>query len=83
MTIFLWFLLGLWVGGSLGFLAFACLQVSRDGEQSADAVAIRGMDRRISPRYRPVQTDPFALDGPFGARPRRAERAKSDSIWPG
>ena len=50
VTAFLWFLLGLWVGGSLGFLVFACLQVSRDGERSADAGAIRGMERRISPR---------------------------------
>ena len=38
MTIFLWFLLGLWVGASLGFLVFACLQVLRDGERAADVM---------------------------------------------
>ena len=61
MTVFLWFLLGLWVGGSLGFLAFACLQVSRDGERAADAMPatpIRGSERRISDRR--LQMDPFS-----------------------
>ena len=57
MTVFLWFLLGLWVGGSLGFLVFAGLQVSRDGERVADAGAIRGLERRASLHDRRMQTE--------------------------
>ena len=61
MTVFLWFLLGLWVGGSLGFLLFASLQVSLDGERVADAMpatAVRGSERRM--RDRRLQMDLFA-----------------------
>jgi len=36
MTAFLWFLVGLWVGVGVGFLLFACLQVSRDAERVAE-----------------------------------------------
>ena len=61
MTVFLWFVLGLWVGGSLGFLLSASLQVSRDGERVADAMsatAIRCSERRM--RDRRLQMDLFA-----------------------
>ena len=45
MSALLWFLLGLWVGGTAGFLLFACLQVSRDAERAGD-IALR---RHLSP----------------------------------
>ena len=32
MVDLVWFLLGFWVGGSAGFLLFACVQASRDPE---------------------------------------------------
>jgi hypothetical protein len=37
MASFLWFMFGLWIGGTLGFLLFACLQMSRDASRVADA----------------------------------------------
>ena len=61
MTIFLWFLLGLWVGGTAGLLLFACLQASRYAERAADAMpatAIRNSERRM--RDRSLQMDLFA-----------------------
>ena len=61
MTAFLWFLLGLWVGCSAGFLLFACLQVSRDGERVADAGAIRGRERQGK------SARPANANGPFPA----------------
>ena len=61
MTAFLWFLVGLWVGCSAGFLLFASLQVSRDGERVADEGAIRGRERRVSLHDRRMQTDLFRL----------------------
>jgi hypothetical protein len=30
MGSFLWFMFGLWIGGTVGFVLFACLQMSRD-----------------------------------------------------
>jgi hypothetical protein len=36
MGSFLWFMFGLWVGGAVGFLLFACLQMSRDASRVAD-----------------------------------------------
>ena len=79
MTAFLWFLLGLWVGCSAGFLLFACLQVSRDGERVADAGAIRGLERRGDLHDRRLQTDLF----PLAARRRHVGPAKSDYLRPG
>ena len=38
MAAFLWFLLGLWIGGSGGFMLFAWLQTSRDSAQASDAL---------------------------------------------
>jgi hypothetical protein len=37
MSNFLWFMFGLWIGGTLGFLLFAFLQMSRDASRVADA----------------------------------------------
>ena len=62
MTAFLWFLVGLWVGCSAGFLLFASLQVSRDGERVADAGTIPGLERRVSLPDRRRQADLFALN---------------------
>lgn len=36
MSAFLWFMLGLSLGSCVGFLLFACLQVSRDTAQLAE-----------------------------------------------
>ena len=36
MSAFLWFMLGLSIGSCVGFLLFACLQVSRDSAQWAE-----------------------------------------------
>jgi len=40
MVDLLWFLVGFWVGGSAGFLLFACVQASRDADQVADATPL-------------------------------------------
>jgi hypothetical protein len=40
MVDLLWFLLGFWIGGSAGFLLFACVQASRDADQVADATPL-------------------------------------------
>ena len=72
MTVFLGFVLGLWVGCSLGFLLFACVQVSRDDERAGDemsATAIPGSDRRMRERRR--QSGLFAP----GARKAHAHSA--------
>ena len=76
MTAFLWFLVGLWVGCSAGFLLFASLQVSRDGERVAAEGAIRGRERRVSLHDRRLQTDLFPLDA-------RRHPTKSDYLRPG
>ena len=41
MTATFWFLLGLWVGCSAGFLLSACVSVARDAEQQADSALKR------------------------------------------
>ena len=41
MAALFWFLLGLWVGGTAGFVLFACLQVSRDSERADDTAPRR------------------------------------------
>ncbi len=41
MTATFWFLLGLWVGCSAGFLLSACMSVARDAEQQADSALKR------------------------------------------
>ena len=73
MTPFLWFLVGLWVGCSAGFLLFASLQVSRDGERVADASAIRGLERKGKSARPPKAKDPNA----------RRRPARSDYLRPG
>lgn len=79
MTAFLWFLLGLWVGCSAGFLLFACLQVARDGERATDAGTIPGLERRANLHDRRMQADLFALN----AQRCRAKPAKNDYLRPG
>ena len=54
-----WFLLGLWVGGTAGFLLFACLQVSRDCER---------------PKFAARQSAPFGSEPQFHARNARTTR---------
>jgi hypothetical protein len=77
MTAFLWFLLGLWVGCSAGFLLFACSQVARDGERATGTIP--GLERRVSLHDRRMQTDLFALN----AHRRRAKPARNDYLRPG
>jgi hypothetical protein len=71
MTAFLWFLLGLWVGCSAGFLLFACSQVATG--------TIPCLERRVSLHDRRMQTDLFALN----AHRRRAKPARNDYLRPG
>ena len=62
MSAFLWFMFGLWIGGTVGFLLFACLQMARDASHLADdqwsklewerpTVGVGGSPRR-RPRFR-------------------------------
>jgi len=37
MSSLLWFMFGLWLGGTVGFLLFAFLQMSRDAARMADS----------------------------------------------
>lgn len=37
MSNFLWFMFGIWIGGTAGFLLFAFLQMSRDAARLADS----------------------------------------------
>jgi hypothetical protein len=50
MTATSWFLLGLWVGCSAGFLLSACVSVARDGEQRSDSALkkLRSAARRVA-----------------------------------
>jgi len=41
MTGLLWFLLGVWIGGSAGFLLFAWVQMGRDSERAVDRAWFR------------------------------------------
>ena len=59
MSAFLWFMLGLSIGSCVGFLLFACLQVSRDAARVAEtqwsklgreAKMTTGTDRSLSAR---------------------------------
>ncbi len=62
MSAMFWFLLGLWIGGSAGFLLSAFMSVAGDGERRADAALakLRRAARRIESRDRAVG---FPLQG--------------------
>ena len=57
MTDVFWFLLGLWIGGSAGFLLSALMSVARDGDRRADAALakLRRAARRMESRDREVR----------------------------
>ena len=59
MTTMIWFLLGLWVGCTAGFLLVGCMFVARDGAQRADAAfhRLHRVDHRIRRHDRRVGID--------------------------
>ena len=78
MTALTWFLVGLWVGGTAGFLLFAWMQITRDGERSADAAALREVLPPDVHGASPRRASPAEATGPAPQR----DLAAIESGWP-